>query len=51
MVTPKMNLIGSPTEQTDTRVLQVVYTIENRPEFPLYVGEMLNVFIKNSKGN
>ncbi len=50
MVTPKMNLTGSPTEQTDTRVLQVVYSVKNRPKFPLYVGEMLDVFIENSKG-
>ena len=51
MVTPKTNLTGSPTEQTDTRVLQVVYSIKNSPTFPLYVGEMLDVFIENSKGN
>ena len=51
MVTPKVNLTGSPTEQTDTRVLQVVYSVKHRPDFPLYVGEMLNVFIENSKGN
>ena len=50
MVTPKMNLTGSPTEQTDARVLQVVYSVKNRPKFPLYVGEMLDVFIENSKG-
>ncbi len=51
MVTPKTNLTGTSTEQTDTRVLQVVYSVKNKPEFPLYVGEMLDVFIENSKGN
>ncbi len=50
MVSPKTNLTGSPTEQTDTRVLQVVYKVKNTPEFPLYVGEMLDVFIKTAKG-
>ncbi len=50
MVTPKTNLTGSPTEQTDTRVLQVVYKVKNTPDFPLYVGEMLDVFIKTAKG-
>ncbi len=49
-VTPKTNLTGSPTEQTDTRVLQVVYKIEQSPSFSLYVGEMLDVFIKSAKG-
>ncbi len=50
MVTPKTNLTGSPTEQTDTRVLQVVYKVKQTPSFPLYVGEMLDVFIKTAKG-
>ena len=50
MVTPKTNLTGSPTEQTDTRVLQVVYKVKNSPDFPLYVGEMLDVFIKTAEG-
>jgi len=50
MVTPKTNLTGSPTEQTDTRVLQVMYKVKNDPDFPLYVGEMLDVFIKRTKG-
>ena len=50
MVSPKTNLTGSPTEQTDTRVLQVVYKVKNSPDFPLYVGEMLDVFIKTAKG-
>ncbi|SFV91086.1 hypothetical protein MNB_SV-4-640 [hydrothermal vent metagenome] len=50
MVTPKTNLTGTPTEQTDTRVLQVVYRVDKKPDFPLYVGEMLDVFIKTTKG-
>ncbi len=48
-IVPKRNLTGSSTEQTDTRVLQVVYEVQNRADFPLYVGEMLDVFIETSK--
>ena len=48
-IVPKRNLTGSSTQQTDTRVLQVVYEIPNRANFPLYVGEMLDVFIETSK--
>ena len=48
-IVPKRNLTGSSTEQTDTRVLQVVYEIQNKANFPLYVGEMLDVFIEISK--
>ncbi len=50
MVTRKTNLTGSPTEQTDTRVLQVVYKVKTSPDFPIYVGEMLDVFVKTAKG-
>ena len=47
-IVPKKNLTGSSTEQTDTRVLQVVYAVQKRANFPLYVGEMLDVFIETS---
>ena len=50
LVTAKINLTGISTEQTDTRVLQVVYGILNKPDFTLYTGEMLDVFIQTSKG-
>ena len=48
-IVPKRNLTGLSTEQTDTRVLQVVYEVQNKVNFPLYVGEMLDVFIETSK--
>ncbi len=48
-IVPKKNLTGLSTEQTDTRVLQVVYELQHKPDFPLYVGEMFDVFIKTSK--
>jgi multidrug efflux pump subunit AcrA (membrane-fusion protein) len=50
-IIPKKNLTGLSTEQTDTRVLQVVYNVKNSVDFPLYVGEMLDIFVKTSKGN
>lgn len=49
-VVPKKNLTGLSTEATDTRVLQVMYTVEKKPDFPLYIGEMLDVFVQTSKG-
>jgi len=49
-VVPKKNLTGLSTESTDTRVLQVMYEVKKRPDFPLYVGEMLDVFVQINKG-
>jgi len=50
-IVPKKNLTGLSTEQTDTRVLQVVYEVKDKATFPIYVGEMLDVFIETSKEN
>lgn len=44
-VTPKKVLTGDNTERTDTRVLQVIYAIEEAT-VPVYVGQQLDVFIK-----
>jgi len=49
LVVPKHNLTGLSTEATDTRVLQVIYSVKKIPNFPLYVGEMLDVFLKTTK--
>ncbi len=49
LVVPKKNLTGLGTEATDTRVLQVMYKVKKRPDFPLYVGEMLDVFVQTTK--
>ena len=43
-VVPKRSLTGDSTERVDTRVLQVIYRIENAG-FPLYVGQQMDVFI------
>ena len=47
-VVPKQNLTGAPTEQVETRVLQVVYRMGPAP-FPLYVGQQVDAFIKAGK--
>jgi hypothetical protein len=43
-VIPKKSLTGSPSERTDTRVLQAIYRLA--PEaMPVYVGQQVDVFI------
>jgi multidrug resistance efflux pump len=43
-VVPKRSLTGDNTERVDTRVLQVLYAIE-QSQYPVYVGQQLDVFI------
>ena len=44
-VLPKKSLTGDSTERVDTRVLQVIYRVEN-DELPLFVGQQMDVFIE-----
>lgn len=45
-VIPKTSLTGASTERVDTRVLQVIYSL-NRPDTPpVYVGQQVDVFIE-----
>ncbi len=44
-VVPKRSLTGDSLERVDTRVLQVVYAFD-RPAFPVYVGQQVDVFIQ-----
>ncbi len=44
-IVPKIVLTGLSTERTDLRVLQVLYHLE-KPKFPLYVGQQLDIFIE-----
>jgi len=46
-VVPKKNLTGFSTERTDTRVLQVLYALPTKVNFPLFVGQQLDVFIQS----
>ena len=49
LVQPKMQLSGSATELVDTRIMEVVYSIEPLADAPLYVGQQLDVFVDASK--
>ena len=46
-VVPKKSLTGDSTERVDTRVLQVIYRIEDQ-NVPLFVGQQMDVFIDAS---
>lgn len=43
-VLPKKSLTGDNTERVDTRVLQVIYRVED-DKLPLFVGQQMDVFI------
>lgn len=47
MVVAKKVLSGENTERRDTRVLQVIYAVEET-DWPLYVGQQLDVFIEGA---
>jgi multidrug resistance efflux pump len=44
-VIPKKSLTGDNTERVDTRVLQVIYRVKDRP-MELFVGQQMDVFIE-----
>jgi hypothetical protein len=44
-VLPKKSLTGDSTERVDTRVLQVIYRVED-DQLPLFVGQQMDVFIE-----
>lgn len=46
-VIPKKSLTGLGDERVDTRVLQVIYTLEPPKDFKLYIGQQVDVFIEN----
>ncbi len=46
-VIPKKSLTGDSTERVDTRVLQVIYRVED-DTLPLFVGQQMDVFIEDS---
>ncbi|MFN0068193.1 MAG: efflux RND transporter periplasmic adaptor subunit [Limisphaerales bacterium] len=47
-VVPKKSLTGDSAERVDTRVLQLIYEL-NPPEFPVYVGQQVDVFIERPR--
>jgi hypothetical protein len=46
-VVPKVSLTGSSSERVDTRVLQVIFSFKNRPDMPVYVGQQMDIYIKD----
>ena len=46
-VIPKKSLTGDNTERVDTRVLQVIYAIED-PTVRVYVGQQLDVYVEGA---
>lgn len=45
-VIPKVSLTGASTERVDTRVLQVIYSMQrSKDATPLYVGQQVDVYI------
>lgn len=47
-VVPKKSLTGENTERVDTRVLQLIYSVDKQPQ-RLYVGQQLDVFLDHSE--
>ena len=45
-VIPKQSLTGSNTERVDTRVLQVMYSLPEKTDIPLYMGQQMDVYIE-----
>jgi HlyD family secretion protein len=45
-IIPKVSLTGASTERVDTRVLQVIYEYEPKPEVASFVGQQVDVFIE-----
>ena len=48
-VIPKRSLTGASDERVDTRVLQVIYSFDKQPAFPLYVGQQVDIYIQQAE--
>jgi hypothetical protein len=44
-VVPKKSLTGDTTERVDTRVLQIIYSLDPTGRPPIFVGQQVEVFI------
>lgn len=47
-VLPKKSLTGASDERVDTRVLEVIYSFDYPKNFHIYVGQQVDVFIKDA---
>jgi HlyD family secretion protein len=45
-IIPKVSLTGASTERVDTRVLQVIFSLQRPAETPVYVGQQVDVMIE-----
>jgi hypothetical protein len=45
-VLPKKSLTGDSTERVDTRVLQVIYRVDDEA-LPIFVGQQMDVFLES----
>lgn len=45
-IIPKVSLTGAGTERVDTRVLQVIFSLDRPENPPIYVGQQVDVFIE-----
>ena len=50
-VIPKTSLTGASTERVDTRVLQVIYSLQRPKTTPIYVGQQVDVYIDAGTGD
>lgn len=48
-VVPKKSLTGDNTERVDTRVLQVIYSLDLKDKPRVYIGQQMDVFIDAAK--
>jgi multidrug resistance efflux pump len=48
-VIPKKSLTGDNSERVDTRVLQVLYALPDRPSIRVYVGQQMDVFLASAE--
>lgn len=49
LVIPKIQLSGDAAEKVDTRIMEVVYSVEPQENSPLFVGQQLDVFVDADK--
>ena len=47
-VIPKKSLTGDNSERVDTRVLQVVYSLPDDRQMPLYIGQQMDAYIESA---
>jgi hypothetical protein len=43
---PKRQLTGIPSEQVDTRVVEIIFQVQPGRKVPLYPGQLVDVYIQ-----